>query len=90
MQLDELFYLKNPRELYAHWDEDAWRKIEEHSLEPGMTLTQALLSLGFGRLVTTQAGGIQLYEFTRKPGGEPGKTRIRFLEGRVKEFRVVQ
>ncbi|MSO22680.1 MAG: hypothetical protein EXQ58_05375 [Acidobacteria bacterium] len=89
MQLDELFYLKNPRELYAHWDEDAWRKIEEHSLEPGMTLTQAMLSLGIGRLVTTQAGGIQLYEFTRKPGGESGKTRIRFLDGRVKEFKVV-
>ena len=28
MQLDELFYLKNPRELYAHWDENSWSKIE--------------------------------------------------------------
>jgi hypothetical protein len=90
MQLDELFYLKNPRELYAHWDKDAWSKIEKHSLETGMTLVQAVLSMGFGRLVTMEAGGIQLYEFTRKPGGEPGKTRIRFLDGRVKEFKVVQ
>lgn len=90
MQLDELFYLKNPRELYAHWGEDAWSNIEKHSLEPGMTLTQALFSLGYGRLVTTEAGGIQLHEFGRKPGGEPGKTRIRFLDGRVKEFRVLQ
>ena len=90
MQLDELFYLKNPRELYSHWGEDEWSKIEKHSLEPGMTLTQALLSLGYGRLVTTEAGGIQLHEFARKPGGEPGKTRIRFLDGRVKEFRVLQ
>jgi len=90
MQLDELFYLKNPRELYAHWDVDAWSKIEKHSLEPGMTVAQAVLSMGFGRFVTTEAGGIQLYEFTRKPDGEPGKTRVRFLDGRVKEFKVVQ
>ena len=90
MQLDELFYLKNPREVYAHWDEDTWRKIEQHSLEPGMTLAQAVLSMGYGRLVTTEAGGIQLHEFARKPGGGPGKTRIRFLDGRVKEFKVMQ
>ncbi|MCI0620827.1 MAG: hypothetical protein L0387_04010 [Acidobacteria bacterium] len=88
MQLDELFYLKDPRELYAHWDEDAWSKIEKHSLEPGMTLAQAVFSMGYGRLVTMEAGGIQLYEFTRGPGGQPGKTRIRFLDGRVKEFEV--
>ena len=90
MQLDELFYLKNPRELYAHWDSATWGKIEAHLLEPGMTLAQALFSLGYGRLVTTEAGGNQLYEFTQKPGGGPGKTRVRFLDGRVKEFEVRQ
>ena len=90
MQLDELFYLKNPRELYAHWDSATWDKLEGHTLEPGMTLAQALFSLGYGRLVMTEAGGIQLYEFTRKPGGELGKTRVRILDGRVKEFKVVQ
>jgi hypothetical protein len=55
-----------------------------------MTFAQAVLSLGFARLVTNEAGGIQLYEFTRRPGGEPGKTRVRILEGRVKEFDVVR
>jgi hypothetical protein len=90
MQLDERFYLKNPRELYTHWDQDTWSKIERHSLERGMTVTQAFLAMGFGRLVTTEAGGIQLYEFARKPGGENGKTRVRFLDGRVKEIKVVQ
>jgi hypothetical protein len=90
MRLDESFYLKNPRELYAHWDLATWGKIEGHLLEPGMTLVQALFSLGYGRLVTTEAGGNQLYEFTQKPGGGPGKTRVRFLDGRVKEFEVRQ
>jgi hypothetical protein len=27
MQLDELFYLKNPRELYAHWDQPRGAKL---------------------------------------------------------------
>lgn len=90
MQLDELFYLKNPRDLYAHWDQLTWSRIEGHMLEPGMTLAQTLFSMGYGRLVTIEAGGIQLYEFARKPGGEPGKTRVRFLDGRVKEFKVLQ
>src|SRR5262245_17854384 len=57
MRLDELFYVKNPRELYPHWDKSAWNKIERHALEAGMTLAQVLLSMGFGRLVTTEAGG---------------------------------
>jgi hypothetical protein len=90
MQLDELFYVKNPRELYTHWDSATWRKIEGHLLEPGMTLVQALFSLGYGRLVTTEAGGNQLYEFAQKPGGGPGRTRVRFSDGRVKEFEVRQ
>ena len=90
MRLDELFYLKSPRELYPHWDESAWSKIEKHSLEPGMTQAQALLSMGFGRLVTIEAGGAQLYEFNRKSAGEPGKTRVRFVDGRVKEIQVLK
>ncbi len=88
MLLDELFYVKDPHELYEHWGEEVWKKVERHELEPGMTVTQVGLSLGYGSLVTLQAGGIQLYEFTRKPGGEIGKTRVRFLDGRVKEFEL--
>lgn len=88
MQLDELFYPKHPREFYTHWGEEIWEKIEKHQLEENMTLNQVVLSLGYGSLVMTEAGGIQLYQFGRKPGGEPGKTRVRFLDGRVKEFEV--
>jgi hypothetical protein len=86
--LDDLFYAKNPREIYDHWDEQTWQRIKSHQLEPHMTFAQVHLSLGTGTLVTTEAGGTQLYQFDRKPGGEPGKTRVRFVDGRVKEFEV--
>lgn len=88
VQLDDLFYLKNPHEIYDHWEEQTWQKIRNHQLERHMTFAQVNLSLGAGNLVTTEAGGTQLYQFDRRPGGEPGKTRVRFLDGRVKEFEV--
>jgi hypothetical protein len=89
MQLDDLFYIKDPHEIYAHWNPDVWRKVEGHQLEKGMTFTQVALSIGSGSLVTTEAGGIQLYQFNRKPGAEVGRTRVRFADGRVKEFEVL-
>jgi|RhiMetdeSRZDD1v2_1073273.scaffolds.fasta_scaffold09464_13 hypothetical protein len=88
IQLDDLFYAKNPRHIYDHWDEETWQKIRHHQLEKQMTFAQVNLSLGAGTLVTTEAGGTQLYQFDRKPGGEPGKTRVRFVDGRVKEFEI--
>jgi len=88
MQLDDLFYVRDPREIYAHWNPDVWRKVEAHQLEKGMTFAQVALSIGNGSLVTTEAGGIQLYQFDRKPGAGVGKTRVRFTDGRVKEFEV--
>ena len=89
MQLDELFYPKDPRELYAHWSSERWEEIERHDLNENMTIHQVFLSLGYGRLVNMEAGGVQLYEFGRKPGGAAGRTRVRFYEGRVKEFKVI-
>jgi hypothetical protein len=86
--LDDLFYVKNPHEIYDHWVEQTWQKIKNHQVEPQMTFAQVNLSLGAGTLVATEAGGTQLYQFDRKPGGEPGKTRVRFGDGRVKEFEV--
>ncbi|MEW5975339.1 MAG: hypothetical protein AB1898_05975 [Acidobacteriota bacterium] len=87
--LDDLFFGRDPREIYDHWQPDVWEKIRSHQLERQMTMAQVMLSLGVGTLITTEAGGLQLYQFSRKPGGLPGKTRVRFAEGRVKEFQVV-
>jgi len=86
MFFDDLFYLKDPRQIYDHWSNETWAKIQAHQLEQGMTFAQVALSLGNGSLVTTEAGGTQLYQFNRLPGGEPGKSRVRFSEGRVTEY----
>ena len=89
MYLDNFFYAKDPREIYEHWNESTWKLIENHQLELGMTFAQVALSIGDGTLVTREAGDIHLYEFTRQPGGEVGRCRVRFREGRVTEFKVL-
>ena len=88
IQLDDLFYAKNPREIYDHWDEATWQRVKRHELQKQMTFAQVNLSLGAGTLVTLEAGRTQLYQFDRKPGGGLGTTRVRFVDGRVREFEV--
>ena len=90
MVLDQFFYSKDPRELYSHWGENTWRLIHDHQLELDMTFAQVALSIGDGDLVTQEAGDVQVYEFRRKPGGAPGRCRIRFKGGRVAEFKVLE
>lgn len=89
MVLDPFFYAKDPRELYSHWSEKTWRLIRDHELALDMTFAQVALSIGDGRLVTQEAGNVQVYEFRRKPGGAPGRCRVRFKGGRVAEFKVL-
>ncbi len=90
MVLDQFFYAKDPRELYSHWSENTWRLIRDHDLALDMTFAQVALSIGDGRLVTQEAGDVQIYEFRRKPGGAAGRFRVRFKGGRVAEFKVLE
>ncbi len=60
-QVDDLLYLKNPHQIYAHWSEETWQKIQNHQLEKEMSFAQVALSIGSGSLVTTEAGSTQLY-----------------------------
>lgn len=90
MGLDQFFYAKDPRELYSHWSENTWKLIRDHELALDMTFAQVALSIGDGALVTRAAGEVQLYEFRRKPGGSPGRCRVRFKGGRVTEFEVLE
>ncbi len=48
--LDEIFLIKDPHEVYPDWSPEAWRKIEERRIEPGMTETQITFALGVGLL----------------------------------------
>ena len=49
--VDELFLLKDPRELWTHWSDEDWRMIEAHVVEPGMSEYQVVFSVGAGNII---------------------------------------
>ena len=68
--VDEMFFLKDPRELYSHWKPEIWQAIESRQIKEGMSETQMSFALGYGRLLpkeTAEAGGDRVVEF-RPPG----------------------
>ncbi len=53
--VDELFFIEDPRELYDHWTEEMWAKVESHEVESGMSEFQISFALGAGQLVRQSA-----------------------------------
>lgn len=80
--VDEIFLLKDPRELYDHWSEDMWQKVEAGQVEPGMTEFQVAFSLGAGSLSRYSPGGsVRVLEYTlRTKAGLPA-VRVTFEDG---------
>ena len=53
--VDEIFLLKNPRELFDHWTEKDWARIEKHEVAVGESEYQVTFALGAGQLVSASA-----------------------------------
>jgi len=53
--LDEMFFLKDPRELYSYWKPEVWESVEKGEVREGMTEAQVSFALGFGRLLTKES-----------------------------------
>lgn len=71
--LDEMFFLKDPRELYSHWTPETWQAIGRGEVKEGMSETQISFAVGYGRPLpkeTAQAGGERVLEF-RPPERAP-------------------
>ena len=70
---DEMFFLKDPRELYSHWPQEIWEAVERGEVREGMSETQISFAVGFGRPLrkeTRAAGGDRVEEY-RPPGRPP-------------------
>ena len=70
---DEMFFLKDPRELYSHWPQETWEAVERGEVREGMSETQISFAVGFGRPLrkeTRAAGGDRVEEY-RPPGRPP-------------------
>jgi hypothetical protein len=70
---DEMFFLKDPRLLYSHWDAETWKAIERHEIREGMTEAQINFAAGYGRVISDGRGipGAERVVEFRPPGRPP-------------------
>lgn len=54
--VDEIFFVKDPREIYDHWTEENWSNAEKGVAEVGMSEIQIGFALGVGEVVRQSPG----------------------------------
>ncbi len=69
--VDDIFFLKDPKELYGHWPPEVWEKISRHEVEIGMTEHQVAFSAGAASVVRTSTDQtVRVVEYSaRKSAG---------------------
>lgn len=85
--VDEVFFIEDPRELYSHWSEEDWAKIEAHEVEPGMSEFQIVFARGFGQTVEQNSTGsfrVVEYEGGADDGLDP--VRVTYRNGVAEEI----
>ncbi len=83
--VNDMFFLKDPREMYSHWTQETWQAIERRQAKPGMSETHVSFSMGYGRLPskeTAEAEGGRVVEF--RPPGQPAQTVTFGADGNAK------
>lgn len=84
--VDEMFFIEDPKELYSHWTDEEWARVENHEAWVGMSEFQAIFSLGYGRPVDVSPGGkTRIVEFAGQPDRAP--VTITFRDGIASEVR---
>lgn len=72
--VDDIFFVKDPREIYDHWTEEMWRKAQDHVVEVGMSEFQITFALGVGRVVRqSPSTALRIVDYTacRQVGLDP-------------------
>lgn len=82
--VDDVFFAQDPRELYDHWSEESWAKVEAGEVEVGMSETQVFFALGAGGVTRTSPGGsTRVLEFRAREVAGLKPMRVTFQEGRA-------
>jgi hypothetical protein len=48
LRADDIFFLQDPHELYKHWPQNVWKKIDAHEVQEGMNELQTTFAVGVG------------------------------------------
>jgi hypothetical protein len=83
--LDEIFLIKDPREIYKAWPPETWQKVQEGRIEVGMTETQITFALGFGVLAQDLSRDGDAHRVFDHAGG-PRRVRVVYAYGVAKQI----
>jgi hypothetical protein len=85
-----VFFIQDPRQLYDHWSEQDWERIERHEVKLGASEFQAVFALGFGRTMgQSPSGNVRVVDYSAC--GELGVSpvEITFRQGRAESIEPI-
>lgn len=56
--IDDIFFVKDPKEIYDHWTEEMWDSAEKGVVKVGMSEVRIGFALGVGQVVRQSPGGM--------------------------------
>jgi hypothetical protein len=90
LYIDDMFFIKDPKELYGHWPDATWAKIERHQIEIGMTEFQITFALGAGETKrSSQRGENRIVDYTLCKAADLQPVRVTFRGGRAEEIEAL-
>jgi hypothetical protein len=74
--VDEIFFLKDPRELFSHWSDEDWQKVDARQVEAGMSEYQVVFAVGAGKIIeSTMHSTVRIVDY--ELGADKGIAPIR-------------
>ena len=81
LYVDDIFFVKDPREIYDHWTEEMWTRAGNGEANVGMSEIQIGFALGMGEIVRQSPGGatrIVDYKQCAEAGLDPVRVTFRY------------
>jgi len=75
MDVENVLYRQDPRELFKHWSKDTWAAIERHEAIAGMNEKQVWLALGYRQPLSSGNTGDRTMHYEN--AGHPKDVRFR-------------
>lgn len=77
--VDDIFFIKDPHEIYDHWTDEMWRKAANGDVEVGMSEIQVVFALGVGEVVRQSPGAAtRIVDYKQCAEGGHDPVRVTF------------
>ena len=88
--VDDIFFVKDPREIYDHWTDEMWLKAASGEVEVGMSEIQVGFALGVGEVVRQSPGtATRILDFKQCAEAGCDPVRVTFSRHVVKSIEAL-